>query len=310
MRKVFGLACAVVLLWATAGQAATELFVSSGGDVLKYDLDVSPPTGATFASGLSTALEIEIGPDFNGDGVEDLYVAERFAQIGVRSGVDGSSLGSLGTGLSQPRGVSIGPDGNLYVNDRSNDRVVKIDLPGGVQSDFATNASAGIDGGYELEWVGDQLYVTNEGQDVLILDTAGNLVTTIETLASSTAVSSNVGFAFADNGDVYISQRQENTVIKFEAASNTITTVLLASATGLDGNLTRDILFGPDLNGDGAKDLLLANGGNIYAVDIEDGVLGSPIITGLTGENWMFIPEPATLALLSLGGLALLRRRR
>jgi len=311
-----------VLTAAPAVYGMTEMYVSSGGDVLRYDAETGTPlpapsqSGAIFATGLTAAHGLEIGPDYNGDGKADLYVVEKYGdqQLDIFSGIDGTLLVKFGNGWSSPRGVAIGPDLNAYVNIRNDNKVVKVALPAGTESDFA---SAGLNNGSDCEWIGGRLWAVGENDDCWVYDAAGNLVTTVKT-ASGVTTFGEISVTGGPDGMVYFGGRNDTFVKVFDPVNNTYTGVLsTADGLGISYDDVRGISFGPDLNGDGVQDLYIgasgATYGTVYAVDIQDKVVTGTFAGNPDTEMWVYIapvPEPATMSLLVLGATALLRRRR
>jgi hypothetical protein len=104
-----------------------NLYVDDGnqhpGTVLRYNgitgafMDDFVPTGS---GGLSHPTGMVFGPDGQGDGKLDLYVSSAGTNSILRyDGTTGAFLGAFvpsgSGGLDHPRGLVIGPDGNLYV---------------------------------------------------------------------------------------------------------------------------------------------------------------------------------------------------
>jgi len=79
---------------------------------------------------------------------------------------------------------------------------------------------------------------------------------------------------------------------------------VVSSTVGFSGADSIDLTYGPDGN-------LYGRGSNgyFYKYDFSTGVR-SLFIDDLSVASWTFIPEPATLGMLALCGLAVLRRRR
>jgi hypothetical protein len=142
-----------------------------GEDTLKYiDQFVADGSG-----GLSVPRMSTFGPDGNGDGVDDLYVASRLTNDILR--YDGSTGAFLDTfvppgsgGLIGPGDLEFGPDGKLYVSSFEGDKVLRYD---GQTGAFLDVIADGVDGALGLSFGGSDgaLYIaTHFGGQVFKYD--------------------------------------------------------------------------------------------------------------------------------------------
>ena len=102
------------------------------------------------SGGLNYATGAIFGPDGNGDGAEDLYVASAFTDQVLRyDGVSGAFLDAFVSaasgGLDFPNGMVFGRDGHLYVGSRETDEVLRYDGSSDASlGAFVTTGSGGL----------------------------------------------------------------------------------------------------------------------------------------------------------------------
>ena len=145
------------------------------------------------------------------------------AGIGVRGHLDGPA----GTArFFEPQGIGLDAAGNLYIADRAGNRIRKL-TPAGVVSTYAGVAARGY----------------------------------LDGPAAAARFNAPVGVAVAGNGDVYVSDRDNQRLRRIEAATGLVSTV---AGTGTAGNLD-----GPALAAQfsGAHGITIS-GRDIYVADL------------------------------------------
>ncbi len=256
----------------------------------------------------------------------DLYVSSHGLDAILRfDGTTGQSLGVFAGGepgsgpniqpgqtLDGPNALAFGPDGYLYVVSNHNNRVVRYDGVTGAFVDVFQQfpGSAGLVG-LTFDHAGD-LYVTRNDTDAVVKwnPTSQTFVDFVP--GGSGGLNLPLNIAFGSDNALYVAAQNTNAVLRYDGVTGAPlpapgkTGAVFAEGGGLD--IPMDIAFGPD--------------GNLYvAAWSTDGILRYDGATGqfidvfapgdgLPGSNsLLFIPEPASLMLLVLGGLALGRRR-
>jgi hypothetical protein len=178
------------------------------------------------------------------------------------------SPGSTGDGgaataarLSSPRGVAIASNGDMYIGDRSNNKIRKVTASTGVITTYAGTGTAGYLGdggaatsarlrspeGVSLASNGD-LYVADTANDVIRLITASTGI--ISTFAGTgTAGSSGDGgpatsatlngpqaVDLSATGDLYIADAGNHKIRRVQSGSGTITTIAGTGTAGFSGD--------------------------------------------------------------------------
>ncbi len=191
------------------------------------------------------------------------------AGTGVISTLAGTGVsGFLGDGglataarLNLPTGVAVGPDGNLYIADRYNQRIRKVDLSTGVITTVAGSGAAGYGG-----------------------DSGG---------ATAAQLNYPYGLGFDPAGNMYIADTNNNRIRKVAAGTGIITTIAGTGASGYNGD-------GPAIgaNLSSPEGVAADAAGNVYIADtnvdrIRKVAAGTGVIStvagtgvgGFSGEN-------------------------
>lgn len=281
-----------------------------------------------------------------GPACADLIVTQ--GMMGVqRYTNDGVSLGTLiapGTGgLTDARGVAVGPGGDLFVADFANDNILRFSSGGAFLGVFASGASVDTPLGVAFGTGGDMFVasagpasniarvdgttgaVTNAnftsgnslvlggpqfltfGPELAVTDIAGHLFRFDATTGVSTfeaALDNPMGVAFDAAGNLFVAQRISDNVLMFPAGGGA-SSILIPN--GAFAGAPADVKIGPD------GLLYVATGNGIYRFD-ESGALVDSFGTGgryMAFTELTVVPEPGTWALLGAGmlGMVLVRFR-
>ena len=207
------------------------------------------------------------------DGKNNLYIADRnnhrirkVSPDGVITTVAGTGVAGFGgdggpalsAPLHLPSDVEVGPEGELYISDRSNHRIRKIDPEGiistvaglgvpGFGGDFglAINAVLKFPFGIALDRHGN-LYIADRGNNRIRKVTPDGIITTLagDSMHSfggdyGPATYSNLAYptdvVVDDKDNVYISDRNNNRVRKIDA-QGVITTIMGTGKTDFNGD--------------------------------------------------------------------------
>jgi DNA-binding beta-propeller fold protein YncE len=243
---------------------------------------------------------------FDADG--NLYFSDTFnhriRRVDARTGIITTCAGSGETGysgdggpairarLNEPYGIAIDKGANVYIADRHNHCVRRVDGGSGVITTFAGNGAAGFssDGvaasqagmvepnGLALDSVYGRLFIADVADHrVRVVDLGTGTISTFAGTgeaqhsgdggpATAAGVFGARAVKVATDGTVYILERQGSTLRTVQPRTGIIATLAGTGARGYsgDGGPARDAAF------DAPKELALDPGGDILIVDTEN----------------------------------------
>ena len=223
------------------------------------------------------------------DGAGNLYIADtsnnrirKVDSAGVISTVAGNGMAGFGgdggaataARLRDPGGVALDGAGNLYIADRSNRRIRKVDSAG-VISTVAGNGMAGFGGdggaataarlrdpeGVALDGAGNLYIADRSNHRIRKVDSAG----VISTVAGREQLNSPYGVALDGAGNLYIAEWSNHRIHKVNSAG-VISTVAGTGTAGFSGDgaaATSAQLSNP-------QDVALDAAGNLYIADVNN----------------------------------------
>jgi DNA-binding beta-propeller fold protein YncE len=208
-----------------------------------------------------------------------------------RAGYSGDGGPAVAASLNEPYGIAVDRDGNVYVADRHNHCVRRIDAGSGVITTFAGTGAAGYSGDGGPAARAEMVEPNGLGLDpaqrrLFIADVAGHRVRVVDLGTGAIATFAGTGepahtgdggpaagvgifgaraVKIADDGTVYILERQGSTLRAVDPKTGIIQTVAGTGARGYsgDGGPARLAVF------DAPKEFALDPGGDILIVDTE-----------------------------------------
>ncbi|HTM00143.1 MAG TPA: hypothetical protein VL503_03325 [Candidatus Omnitrophota bacterium] len=231
--------------------------------------------GYTGDGGLATAAKLKFPEDVTVAANGDLYIADTgnhvIRRVAAASGVivtvaGNGSPGFSGDGgaatsarLASPRGIQAAANGDLYIGDRSNNRIRKVTAATGTITTIAgTGAGYSGDGGpataaklrapqgLHLASTGD-LYVADAGNHVVRKISAAGIITTFAGtgtsgytgdggLAIAARLNAPEAVHLAPSGDAYVADTGNHVIRKVQAGSQVITTIAGTGVPGFGGD--------------------------------------------------------------------------
>jgi sugar lactone lactonase YvrE len=208
-------------------------------------------------------------------------------------------------GLSYPRGMAFGPDGNLYVSSYNTDNVLRYD---GTSGEFL-GALAWVDEPEGLTFGPDgDLYVAARGTNE-IRRYDGKTGQPLGVFASGDTLDGPYELRFRDDGKLYVSNYWSPSVAMFDGETGESLGYFVAEQPPEIMGFAAGFDFGPDGN------LYIADNSN-QRITRFDGTTGEFIDifnrrdVGFVTFIQFVVPEPGSLLPLAAGGVILLRRRR
>ncbi|MBC7784779.1 MAG: PEP-CTERM sorting domain-containing protein [Burkholderiales bacterium] len=277
-------------LMSTSAHAATIMYVTNYSANTVTQFSETGVSSAFITSGQGLSNPSGIVRDTGGN----FYISNNTGSVRKYAPAGGFGTGLSTGGLSSPSGLALSPSGELYAGEGLADEVSKIHLTTGVVTSFAATGSISAPYGLAFDTAGN-LYVACSGTNLVKKITPGGGVSNF-----GTGYNGPAGLAFDTGGNLYVSNIGSNLIRKILPDGTSSTFV----STGMNG--PRGLAFDP------AGNLYVANySGNTISKYTTGGVFSTFANTGLTNPAFIvMVPEPASLGLLSIGGLALLRRRR
>jgi sugar lactone lactonase YvrE len=210
-------------------------------------------------------------------------------------------------GLSGPKDLAIGADGNVYVASSGTNNLIRYTATGQLLGTFVAAGSGGLSGPYGLAFGPDgNLYVDSTGTNA-VYEYSGSTGAFLNTFVSagSGGLTDPRGMAFGQDGNLYVSSRGTQSVDRFQgptgsapgsplpAAGQSGATFVATGSGGLAGPL--DLIFGPNGN------LFVANGtpmpgitNNNYGV-LEYSGTGGGFVTTYVGCGTGGVTDPRGL---------------
>ena len=225
-------------------------------------------------TGLATSAQLAspqgLGIDSNGNIFIAEYLNRRIRKVtaggtistvGGNGGFGGDGGLAIEATLNNPRGAAFDSNGNLFLVDKQNNRIRKIDHLTGIITTIAGAGDQGFSGdngqaiNAKLYWprflvldANDNIYFT-DGQNFRVrrIDSSSGIITTVAgngnfgfngdgILAINASLSQPDGIAIDENGDVYFSDTFNNRIRKISVGSGLITTILGNGTQGFAGD--------------------------------------------------------------------------
>ena len=282
--------------WFASPASADFIFGTRGdGDIVKIDTATKVET--IFASGLDIPQGLALdasGNVFAADfGTNTIY---KYTPTGAKS------IFATGGSLNEPNGMAFDASGNLYVANQGTNSIEKF-TPGGVGSVFA-NSQTGLTGPSELAFDSQgNLFVSNPGSNTVVKFTPGGA----HSVFAHAGLNYPTGLAVDSADNLYVSnQNAGNTGNIDKITPAGVLTVFATSNLFTPLGLTIDPagnIYAANLNSQQISMYTPAGVGTLF---FQDRYASSSLVFQSTAG----VPEPSSLALLGLGGLALLALAR
>jgi len=216
----------------------------------------------------------------------------------------------LVTGLNSPAGIAITGSGNyLYVANRGGNTIGEYNTSGTLENTISTGISSPVG----LAIYGNNLFVANSGNSSIA---KYSLSGTPEGSFSTSSTGAPYGIALSSNGSYLYVASDSGTVSEYTTAGTLVNSfgssgsfsLLSAYGVALYGG---DLFVTQDQNYNDVGVFNAATGATLGSETLSGGTLTNPLISGLDDPYSIAItPEPGPLALLGMGALGLLLKRR
>ncbi len=188
---------------------------------------------------------------------DDLLVSsintDNILRYGGQTGAFIDAFVSPGSGgLDTPRGLVLGPDGNLYVSSSNTNSVLRYNGQTGTFIDvFVSPGSGGLDAPGDLDFGPDgNLYVSSSSNGILRYDgTTGAFIDLFVPLDSGSVYElfAPTGFVFGPDGKLYVCDINNGSIVRFNGTTGAFIDYFVPSGfANLDA--PRDLVFGSDNN--------------------------------------------------------------
>jgi sugar lactone lactonase YvrE len=190
--------------------------------------------------------------------------------------------------LNHPNAAAVDGQGDLYIADTQNDRVVEVPAGGGTATAIAPTVNAVAlkkPSGVAVDGAGDLFIADSVNNRILEVPAGGGAATAIDPTVNAVGLSEPAGLAFDGAGDLFISDFTNSRIVEVTAGGG--------AATAIDPTVNGEGLNGPvGLAFDGAGDLFIADSSNSRIVEVPAGggaptaiapTVNSEAIVGPTG---------------------------
>ena len=211
---------------------------SSTDEILRFDA----VTGAYFdvfvsaaSGGIDAPDGLSFGPDFNLDGIPELYATGWLSHSVVRyNGATGQPLGTYiapgSGGLSSPFDLEFGP-GGVYVTSAGTSKILKYDAVSGAFLGVA--ASSGLDYPRDLTFGPDGLmYVVSGNNDRILRFAASGAYVDDYVPAGAGGMDNPRSLAFGPDGDLYVAAHgNDRNIYRYGTQSEVVFTVSIGATS-------------------------------------------------------------------------------
>ncbi len=291
------------------GQIITTVAGTGSGS---YSGDGGPATNAA----VQRPIEIHIDDSAN------IYIADndnhRVRIINGASGIintiaGNGSLGFSGDGgpatdasLNLPTAVCTDPSGNIYISDKSNQRIRKIDFSTGIINTIAGDGTGSYSGdggpstaatisqphGMQTDAAGNLYFADRTNHRIRRIDNSTSIITTVAGTGNSgysgdgaAATDANLNFPMSlcidPAGNIYIADQINHRIRKIDASTGIITTIAGAGSPGFSGDgglaINAELNQPYDVSIDDAGDLYISDTNNqrIRKVNSTTGIIST-----------------------------------
>lgn len=169
---------ATTMLTATTATTVTDNAIPTATVAAAATVTATTPATATGRTLVPTVVPgegVDSAPAAESDASANAVVPPADAVAERLQVPDGFAVRLFAEGLSQPRLMTIGPDGTLYVADQRAGTVTRLpDADGDGLADATEVVAEGLDGAHSVEWFDGWLYVASYGQVNRLQDQDGD----------------------------------------------------------------------------------------------------------------------------------------
>ncbi len=237
-------------------------YILSGSDIEKNELNWSVKSGTSLPSWLNLSL--------------GSTTVSTLAGSGTSGFADGNPVTAM---FKIPEGVVADNNGNIYLADRNNARIRKIDSSGNVTTFAGSGTSGFADGsattakfysptGIAIDGSGNIYVADTNNHRIRKIDSSGNVTTLAgsgtdgflnSTTSTNAQFSSPTGVAVDSNGNVYVADNGNHKIRKIDSSGN-VTTFAGSSSGFADGSGTNAKFNSP-------QGVAIDGSGNVYVAD-------------------------------------------
>ena len=189
---------------------------------------------------------------------EGFYVDEYTNSVTITDldGITHEFVNASFLGLSSPRSMTFGPDGNLYISSSGHQNVIKFDVTTNQFEDFTTgvnsqsggSAQAGLSGPIGIAFGPDgNLYVASAGNNKIASfnGVTGETINEEFVPSNSNELDRPQGITWGPDGNLYVVSLRDNNISVYDSTANLLR-IIGEFSDGLD--IPHGVTFGPDGN--------------------------------------------------------------